>query len=464
MAFFEYLLQEFDDFYNARLKPIACKSSGSFVPNPINYSNSNNRNKAVSPNIDSSGSIQARSQILTDEKTYRTDFIGQPSLTGTFSFTNNSKLVTGIGTKFLTELNTDHYIKLSTNSGDYYSLIDYIVDDTNLYLKNNYTYTGTGSADKTNYLSIVQNGSIAITNSICEISSSTVNNSLNGIIVECDSAPLILSSYFYISQRIANQETYIGFVDDLNMNISAVAVFDGMYSNIIKFRTSSNTGSYNIQETSITTSFDTSSYMNIKIIVNQNCCSLYINDMCLATHDKHIPDSFIKLSAICGIKNKSTVTNTILYLDTLYVNSSNKIEITNNFNDKPLSVVNYENVNVLSGKLVTTATTANQIVLSYTVPANKSFYIKGFTIMVSGSVVIGDPVKIGKNALTEENAPGTVNNEIFRVFYLPSKTNYCEKFDTPILIAYGGDVIKVAVTPSAGTTTTWRASVDFILR
>jgi hypothetical protein len=210
--------------------------------------------------------------------------------------------------------------------------------------------------------------------------------------------------------------------------------------------------------------FNTSSYTNIKIIINPNCCSLFINDVCLATHDIHIPDSFVKLSAICAIKNKSTVTNTTLFLDTLFVNSSNKIEVANNYNDEPLSVINSESINVLSGKLVTTATTANQIILSYTVPTNKAFYIKGFTIMVSDSVVIGNPVKIGRDSLTEANAPGTVNNEIFRVFYLPSKTNYSERFESPILIASAGDVFKVAITPSTGTTTNWRASVDFVLR
>ena len=241
-----------------------------------------------------------------------------------------------------------------------------------------------------------------------------------------------------------------------------LAVFDGTNNSKVKFITSSSNSIYDSQETLVTMDGYSNSYFNLQITTNQQECSLYINSKCLATHDRHIPDSFTPLYAFCGIKNKATVTNGIIYLDTLSVNSCNKLEVTNSFTDSPISIVSNEAVNTISSKLITNSTTANQIIISYTVPAEKSFYINGYSIMVS--TINGDPVIIGKNTLIESAAPGIINGDVFRSFYLLTKTTYSEKFNIPIKIASAGDIVKFALTPSGVTNTTWRASLDFILR
>ena len=69
------------------------------------------------------------------------------ALTGTLSFTSGGTAVTGSGTAFLTELTAGMFIKKGSGTGDAYTEILSVTDDTNLVLASNYPgTTGAGSA------------------------------------------------------------------------------------------------------------------------------------------------------------------------------------------------------------------------------------------------------------------------------------------------------------------------------
>lgn len=106
-----------------------------------------------------------------------------------------------------------------------------------------------------------------------------------------------------------------------------------------------------------------------------------------------------------------------------------------------------------TGTLVTTATTADQIVLTYTVTALKIFYLQyvsmsGYRTTLPGNV---NPIWLG--AMSAETPSGTKIITVDR-FHAPSN-------DAPFALNVpisAGVVIRVVVTPSAATSTTWRAN------
>jgi hypothetical protein len=126
------------------------------------------------------------------------------------------------------------------------------------------------------------------------------------------------------------------------------------------------------------------------------------------------------------------------------------------------SLIGEETYN-LTGILTTTATTADQQIIAYTVPVGKVLYLLGWSIFTgnSGATV----VKIGKNTpLTETTNPGTTTGNVFRAFGLQDASRDSADYAIPRKYAVAGDVIKMTVTPSKSGSTTWRASIDFMLR
>lgn len=106
-----------------------------------------------------------------------------------------------------------------------------------------------------------------------------------------------------------------------------------------------------------------------------------------------------------------------------------------------------------TGTLVTTATTADQVVLTYTVTALKKFYLQyiqfaGYRTALPGNV---NPIYLG--SMSAETPSGTKIITIDR-FHAPSND---APFGLFVSIA-AGVVIRVVVTPNAATSTTWRAN------
>ncbi len=109
-----------------------------------------------------------------------------------------------------------------------------------------------------------------------------------------------------------------------------------------------------------------------------------------------------------------------------------------------------------TGSLVTTATTADQVILTYTVTAGKTFYLQYLEISGRTTAIPGNtnPVQCGLVSL--ENPSGTKlyteditgsTGAALRDLILPE----------PIPIA-AGTVIRVVCTPASVTSFTWRAN------
>lgn len=445
------------------------KGLGGFIPDPSTNPYSPDVDEVVSHYTDSQGALVVRGQSFSDEGSLRDDFTGSSlhnNLTGTITFTNGSVTVTGSGTIFTSELDRDYYIRLSTDSDSNLAAVYRIINDTTLVLATPYTGTsGSGTAIASRWLSYNSgNGSISVSSSMMNVLSGT--NSGNMVIYrDGDYAPQIEAWRASISQRIANQTSFLGFRDDVNSpSMYCDIIFDGTDNTSIKFRSAWNSDE---QLTTITlpSGLDTTQILNYKIDLAVDYCSLLINGVLVAKHEEHIPDMYATMYLCCGIENSTTVTNTTLTVDTFYWLNLDQTQISTSFR-APISIVTTEDQHTITGVLTTTSTSSDQIIVSYTVPSDKVLYIIGYRIESSGTLN-GTPVKIGKNNVSSEpSSPGSVDGNIFRSFVLNAgvSTGDVDFGGNPRKLGIGGDTVKVTVTPSGLLSSTWRASIDFVLR
>jgi hypothetical protein len=452
---------------------LGCRATGGYVPAPDCYLEGGD-NYGLNPiQSDSMGQLITRSVVYSDERSFRTDFPSTyfTTITGTSTFVNGSDQVVGIGTAFTTELNKDWYIKLSADGDDKYTPIADIIDDTHLTLGTLYSGSSTtGSVKKSRViLSVGTGGSISIANSLCSIASGTTSGSVSYIYRYADFGPLYMFSYAYLDQRRANQEFYLGLTDTLTFASAksfAMIVFDGTDATVVKFKSSSDGEA--IQTTTVSlpnglTTANTSSQYEISVVAD--CCVLSIDHVEIARHKLHIPKPYDGMFIYSGYKNTGTPAGTsTLNVDTILVANHNRVEIANSFAGSPISIKIDEDIHTINGKLTTTSQAADQIIISYVVPAGKFAFASGYNVSSYSTTVNGSPLKIGKGSLTESVAPGAMDSEVFRSIYLTAKTNSLEQFSCPRYLAAGGETIKVAVTPDGTGNTIWRASLDIILR
>lgn len=108
-----------------------------------------------------------------------------------------------------------------------------------------------------------------------------------------------------------------------------------------------------------------------------------------------------------------------------------------------------------SASLVTTAVTANQVVLTYTVTALKTFYLEYLHLSALPTTVPGNGNPVSLGTISLESPAGT---KLITTAFVFSAGNLLEvPFSEPIPIA-AGTVIRVVVTPAATTSFTWYAN------
>lgn len=129
-------------------------------------------------------------------------------------------------------------------------------------------------------------------------------------------------------------------------------------------------------------------------------------------------------------------------------------------------------------QITTSATTANQSIISYTVPTGRTAYILGYTIeSISNNGLFAGasgPINLGINPSGGTlggipGAGGTSGSKYFRQHRLGGASTTDaqveqQDFGVPRLLAVAGDVIVVLVTPSSAISTTWTVTVELMLR
>jgi hypothetical protein len=109
-----------------------------------------------------------------------------------------------------------------------------------------------------------------------------------------------------------------------------------------------------------------------------------------------------------------------------------------------------------TGVLVSVATTANQVILTYTVTAAKSFILAYLAINAYRTTLPGNtnPIFLGNVSL---ESPAATKLFTWPMFHAPNNGGLVLPTDEDLWFP-ASTVIRVVVTPAAATSTTWRAN------
>lgn len=482
MAFFEFLASIGETLSSALgkfIKPVGGRGLGDYVPSPRSNPPILANQTADVVGLDKGGSWVARSQALTDEGGFNDDFPGSSlttSLSGTPSFTNGQTAVSGSGTSFSTQLTTNSYIKRDSDADTAWARVAQVLSDTSLVLESAYTGTTGGSASSSSnwFRTVGSGGTISVSSGNVTIASGTTNGSISRLNRTLDYQPITFRANVSLSQRIANQSFFVGFRDSVSSPTQAVGViFDGTTNTTVKFRCQNGTAGSEITERTVTLPFalTSASVLSYKVDVTPRLATLAINGVVLAKITEHLVGQYTNMSFVMESNNTGTPSgSTNLVVDLVQLSNYNQAQVGNITAADALPVQIKEEVHYVSGTLTSTATTADQDIVTYTVPDGQVAYITGYMISTDGNTD-GLPVKIGRNDVTTEpSTPGTVDGNIFRMFRMTRSGTaimpiVAEDFSAmPRPIGGAGDVIRAAVTPSGTGSTKWRVTLDLVLR
>lgn len=171
----------------------------------------------ASARVDPSRNLMVRSQVLTDEGSFRANFSGS-SLAVTIGdciFTNGNAIVTGTALTSY-DLHMGDYVKLDADAESAWAQVDSIDSPTQLTLTEAYTGTGGSGASSCVIVKPVtgSGASITVTGGQATLALGTTATAITELERDVDYGPLLFQGGISVSQRIANQDIYIGLYDE----------------------------------------------------------------------------------------------------------------------------------------------------------------------------------------------------------------------------------------------------------
>jgi hypothetical protein len=288
---------------------------------------------------DPSGNLNVRSQVLTDEGTFRCNFANSSLAVsiGSATLTNGSRAVTWSLTS-TTDLHAGDYIKLDADAESAWAQIESVDSLTGGTLVAAYTGTGGTSAASRALLkpSTAAGASITVGSGQATIACGTTAAVVTRLRRFADYAPLVIRQRVSISQRIANQSIYMGCGED----VAAPRWFarfkaDGTTNTTIKCQTGRNpTGAPSaseIEETTVTlpNGATTATLRDYRVELMTEVVRFYIDGILVASHNRVIPAQHDEMTAGVSCENGTTpASGTSVVIDYLTAKNHNKLEIS----------------------------------------------------------------------------------------------------------------------------------------
>lgn len=289
---------------------------------------------------DPDGNLVARSQVLTDELGYRVNFTNTSLAVslGTATFTAGSKAVTGSG--FLAaDLRTGDYVKLNADAESAWTQVESLEGDGALTLVANYTGTGgTGASSRAIVKPVTGAGAtISVASGQCTIAAGTTAGSISEVERDVDWLPLIKQAGVSVSQRIANQGTYIGYYDEAHPSTPywfAWFLLDGTTNTTVKCVSGRNpSGPPSVAETeetpvTIPNGMTSATARRYRPEVLGDRVNFLIDGVLVATHYRSMPGPGDLLTSTVRVVNGTTpASNTNVVIDYDTCKNHNKLEV-----------------------------------------------------------------------------------------------------------------------------------------
>lgn len=183
-----------------------------FVPDPSSYPTGS----VAAPKLDAERQLCVRGPVITDERSFRTDFAAvSTTLTGTISVANGATTMTGTETLFRAEVTAGDYVRASAHGESVAALVEEVVSDTEITLAAAYagaTVSGVSGVVAEFKTTTPAGGTITMS-SVATLTAPTTSGATVAIYRAGDYSPFVLTVYCKVSQRIANQDVVIGFQD-----------------------------------------------------------------------------------------------------------------------------------------------------------------------------------------------------------------------------------------------------------
>jgi hypothetical protein len=288
-------------------------------------------------NVDPGGALITRGAVTTDEGTFRVNFAITSIAVSLGSVTVSGNTVTGSG--FLAaDVNYHDYFKLDADGESAWAQIDYVADNTTIILKNAYTGGASGAASRALVVPVTQaGGGYSVASGQLTMTSGTTSG--GGMIIGriMDYGPLVFRTRLSISQRVANNETRIGFAEPVTVTAprwTARFIADGTVNTQIKCESSRNpTQAPSAAETETTTitlpnGSNTSQMLDYRVEQLTESVRFYISSVLVAEHSKTMPaQSDVMVASIRSFNTGVPASSTTVIADYMTVKNHNKLEI-----------------------------------------------------------------------------------------------------------------------------------------
>lgn len=292
---------------------------------------------------DPSGALVTRGAVITDEGAGRANFTNS-SLSfsiGTATFTNGSYTVTGSGFTAL-DLHFLDYVKLDADGESAWAQIAFVDSDSQLSLF--VAYTGTGG---TGTASASPVGTITGASAIMSVQSGQLTMQLRttagvttAVYRGCSDGSISFKTSLSLSQRIANQDIYVGLETNIQGTIKSFSRFHFTGTNAAQVITETGynpttTPSTAEQETNTITlpgGATTLTANTFKIEQEFDQILFYVNDMLVAAHTKRVPHSMNEgqnaLTAdIRAVNGTTPSSSTAIVVDYMFIKNFDRLNV-----------------------------------------------------------------------------------------------------------------------------------------
>lgn len=288
-------------------------------------------------NRDPGGALVTRGAVTTDEGTFRVNFANTSIAVPIGTVTVSGNVVTGSG--FLNaDVNYHDYFKLDADGESSWTQIDYVVNDTTIILTVPYVGGSSGAASRSLVIPVTQaGGGYSVASGQLTITSGVTSG--GGVIIGriMDYGPLVYRARLSISQRVANNETRIGFAEPVTVTQprwTARFIADGTVNTTIKCESSRNpTTAPSVAETETTivtipNGGNTSQLLDYRIEQLTESVKFYISGVLVAEHSKVMPaQSDVMVASVRSFNTAVPASSTSVVVDFLTVKNHNKLEI-----------------------------------------------------------------------------------------------------------------------------------------
>ncbi len=287
--------------------------------------------------VDEGGALVTRGAVTTDEGTFRVNFANTSIAVTLGTVTRSGRVITGTGFGSA-DVHEGDYFKFDADADTSWMQIASVDSDTQLTLAADYTGASSGDASRALVFVNMQNGAgYSVASGQLTVTSGTTSGASGIVGRVVDYAPLVFRCAVSISQRIANQETRIGFAEPVTAGAPrwfARFKADGTTNTTIICESARNpTTAPSASETQSTTvtlpnAATTATVNDYRVEILTESVRFYINKVLVAEHVRVLPSQSDIMAASVRIVNTGTAaSSTSVVVDYMTTKNHNKLEI-----------------------------------------------------------------------------------------------------------------------------------------